>query len=98
MLARGATADGRSHSIWVRSSCTPDGTVAVEIYDDGEIIPPEEMATLFEPNVIRSIGGRGTGIELNIYQEIVRQHHGQITAESDTERGTIFRLIFPVEA
>jgi signal transduction histidine kinase len=55
------------------------------------------MDVLFEPNFVKSLGGRGTGIELNICQEIVRQHSGQICAESSPEAGTTFQVCLPVE-
>ena len=98
MLALDATSDGLAHSIRIRSANQMEGLVEVDVWDDGEIIPPDEMANLFEPNFIKPIGGRGTGIELNVCQEIVRQHQGQISAESNLVQGTIFRVTFPVEA
>jgi PAS domain S-box-containing protein len=97
MLARDATADGQPHKISIRSKITADGLVSVEVHDDGRPIPHEDMATLFEPDFIKSIGGRGTGIELNICQEIVRHHHGEINAESSPESGTSFYVNLPVE-
>ena len=39
----------------------------------------------------------GTGIGLTICRRIVEQHHGQITAKSEIEKGTEFRLILPLK-
>jgi PAS domain S-box-containing protein len=97
MLARDATADGQAHTIKVRSERAAEPILLVEIWDDGRPIPGSEIETLFEPNLIKPTGGRGTGIELNICQEIVRQHMGEITAESNPVSGTIFRVYLPVE-
>ncbi len=97
MLARDATNDGLVHRISVRSEQAPAGNIQVEICDDGKPIPADELATLFEPNFLRSPGGRGNGIELNICQEIVRQHGGEICAHSSAERGTMIRVSFPWE-
>ncbi len=97
LLARDATSGESQHTIRVRSWQVSEVEIEVEISDDGEPIPPDEMQILFEPNFITPIGGRGTGIELNICQEIVRQHRGEITAASSPDDGTSFRVRFPVE-
>lgn len=75
----------------------PKGAVQVEVFDDGQPIPPAELAVLFEPNFVKAPGGRGTGIELNICYEIVRQHHGQIRVESSLQAGTTFHVRIPCE-
>ncbi len=69
----------------------------IEIHDEGKGISPEQLATIFEPDFIGSPTGRGSGMELSICREIVRQHGGQITADSSPDRDTIFRVVFPAE-
>ncbi len=65
MLARGATSDGEEHEISLHS-WSPDGrSVTVEISDDGEPIPSEEMDSLFEPSFLKDLGRRGSGIEFD---------------------------------
>jgi signal transduction histidine kinase len=39
--------------------------------------------------------GRGTGMELSICREIVRQHSGHIEVESLPRHDTIFRVSLP---
>jgi two-component system CheB/CheR fusion protein len=39
----------------------------------------------------------GTGIGLALCQRIVANHHGEITAESEKDAGTRFRIILPME-
>ncbi|MCI0521594.1 MAG: response regulator [Chloroflexi bacterium] len=97
LLARDAVSDGAAHTIRVRSSLASPRQIKVEVSDDGRPIPREEMATLFEPNLIAPLGGRGTGMEMNICQEIVRQHQGRIEAKSEPGQGTTFSVYFPVE-
>jgi signal transduction histidine kinase len=55
------------------------------------------MVTLFEPSFLKNRGRRGTGIELTLCQEIVRQHSGRISAESSGNGVTIFRVILPAD-
>jgi PAS domain S-box-containing protein len=94
LLARDATSDGLPHVIALRSQQDAAGVITVEVRDDGNLISPDEIGAIFEPNFFKSVGGRGNGIELSICHEIVRQHQGRIAAESDPERGTIFRAQF----
>jgi PAS domain S-box-containing protein len=97
MLARGATSDGGQHRILLQSWAPDSSSVIIEISDDGEPIPTEEMQSLFEPSFLKDLGHRGSGIELTLCQEIVRQHRGQISAESGEKDVTIFRVKLPVE-
>lgn len=100
-VRRHAGLDKRTHTISLHSSKGPPGTVLVEVRDTGKPIPPEQLATIFEPNFLTTAGsaagGRGTGMELSVCREIVRQHGGQITADSASDRDTIFRVVLPVE-
>ena len=98
LLARDACADGSQHKILIHTYNENHGKIEVKIRDDGNIIPEQEMSTLFEPSFIKPVEGRGTGIELSICQEIVRQHSGSIEATSNREEGTIIRVAFPGEA
>jgi two-component system cell cycle sensor histidine kinase/response regulator CckA len=98
MLAHDATTDGQPHKISVCSRYIPGIGILVDVGDDGTLIPPEDIQQLFEPDMIKTYGGRGTGIELNICQEIVRQHQGEIQAMSNPDLGTVFNVFFPLEA
>lgn len=96
-LAQGADSNGRPRCITIRTSAPTLQSVLVEISDDGEPIPPGDMDSLFDPGLMKGLGGRGNGLELAICQEIVRQHRGQITAESNPNDVTIFRVTLPAE-
>jgi PAS domain S-box-containing protein len=89
--------NSKAHSIHIRTRARSTGMVVVEVRDDGIPVPPDQLATIFEPNFIGPTSGRGTGMELSICREIVRQHGGQVTAESNSDRDTIFSVILPAE-
>jgi two-component system cell cycle sensor histidine kinase/response regulator CckA len=87
LLARDACLDGQGNLIRAHSYTGPANTVFVEIHDNGTPIPADQLATIFEPNFVGPTNGRGTGMELSICREIVRQHNGQITADSRATDG-----------
>lgn len=97
LLANEACLEGGGTMIGVTSRLADSDLVVVEISDDGKPIPPEKIGSIFEPNFENSDSGRGTGMELSVCREIVRQHNGQITVESQAGRDTIFRITLPGE-
>jgi PAS domain S-box-containing protein len=101
LLARDAVAvqsiNGHTPTIRVASRAETPAEVKVEIWDNGRPIPVEQLATVFEPNFVGPTSGRGTGMELSICREIVRQHGGQIAAERSAEHDTIILVSLPAE-
>jgi len=101
LLARDAVAIQMTNehvpTIRVVTRAEPSGGIKVEISDNGRPIPAEQLATIFEPNFVGPTSGRGTGMELSICREIVRQHGGQITAESTSDHDTIILISLPAE-
>jgi signal transduction histidine kinase len=96
-ITRQAAEDGQPHHIRLASSLTPESQVCVRVNDDGELIEPTRLNTIFEPDFVAALGGRGTGLELSICREIVRQHRGQVAAESAPGAGNIFTIFLPPE-
>ncbi|MCP5465035.1 MAG: PAS domain S-box protein [Deltaproteobacteria bacterium] len=75
--------------------------VTFSISDDGEGIPLDKQANLFEKfeQINRPSGGsgyKGTGLGLAISQQIVQMHHGNIWVESDANKGAKFKFTIPV--
>lgn len=73
------------------------GELTFSIEDNGIGIPPEDRPYLFAPffrgSNIGAIGG--TGLGLRIAADFVALHGGQITYESETGAGSIFRVLVP---
>jgi signal transduction histidine kinase len=68
--------------------------VVVEVSDTGPGIPEEEMEKIFEP--FFSTKKHRFGMGLSVVKQIVSEHLGEITVESEMGKGTTFKLIFPV--
>jgi two-component system, cell cycle sensor histidine kinase and response regulator CckA len=95
LLARDATRDRAKHRIHILTRKFED-TVMAEVQDDGAKILPEEIDHVFEPDFIHGGVRRGTGMELSICREIVRQHRGQIWASNESSL-TVFRIALPAQ-
>jgi signal transduction histidine kinase len=71
--------------------------VAVRVADNGTGMSPETMAHVFDPMFTTKRMGTGTGLGLAICDQIIRQHGGTISVESDPGRGTAFTLLLPID-
>ena len=72
-----------------------NGSVLVEVSDNGMGIPAEHLNKIFDPFFTTKSTSRGTGLGLAVSYGIIREHAGQIRVESAVGRGTSFRLEFP---
>jgi len=67
----------------------------IKISDDGPGIPPELMGKIFDPLfTTRQIG---TGLGLPSCKNIIENHSGKITVESDVGQGTTFSIKLPTK-
>jgi signal transduction histidine kinase len=78
----------------VTSRLTDNGRLAVAFSDTGCGIPPEHLNRIFEPFFSTKEGGTGMG--LNISSDVIKQHGGEITVESQVGQGTTFTVWLPV--
>ena len=76
------------------SAAQQDGTVAVEVADDGPGLPPKARDNLFRP-FFGSARPGGSGLGLAIARELARAHGGELTLAASTGAGTVFRLTLP---
>jgi len=70
-----------------------NGRVVVRVADSGGGISAETLPNIFDP--FFSTKTRGTGMGLPVVQRIARIYEGNITVESTSPNGTVFRLDFP---
>jgi two-component system OmpR family sensor kinase len=84
----------------VHLTCS-DGTAHLSVQDEGQGIPADEQAELFEPfhqtSVVATEGEKSTGLGLAISKRIVTGHHGRIWVESEEGVGSTFHVELPAQ-
>jgi two-component system NtrC family sensor kinase len=73
-----------------------NGSVEVELTDNGGGISPEHLHKIFDPFFTTKPTGRGTGLGLSVSYGIIKEHAGKVDVKSTPGKGTSFRLEFPV--
>ena len=74
-----------------------EGTLQIEVSDNGPGVPPERRAELFEFGKTTKVGGSGIGLPLS--QLIVESHGGTLVYQdrNGSSRGATFRLTLLLE-
>lgn len=66
----------------------------VEVEDDGPGIPVAERERVFEPFYRLKPRSTGSGLGLNLVQQVIQRHGGHISIHSSPTGGAIFRIEF----
>jgi signal transduction histidine kinase/DNA-binding response OmpR family regulator len=79
---------------------TEDDTVRITVKDYGNGIPEDELKNIFDKFYRASNSDKqsaaGTGIGLSLAREFVEMHGGEITVESEVNRGSVFTIWLPL--
>jgi PAS domain S-box-containing protein len=93
--ARDAMPDGGTLAI---RTWAADNAVRIEVADTGTGIAPDNLARIYDPFFTTKAPKKGTGLGLSVTYGIVREHGGNIEAESEIGRGTRFTIELPLAA
>jgi signal transduction histidine kinase len=74
-----------------------DGSVVVDIADNGRGMSAEQRSRVFDPFFTTKAPGVGSGIGLSISRSIVSDLGGELTCESQPGQGTTFRVLLPAQ-
>src|SRR5712691_10532235 len=69
--------------------------LAITVQDDGVGIRPEALLRIFDPFYTTKRPGGGTGLGLSICMSIIREHGGNIEAETLPAGGSAFTIYLP---
>jgi len=73
-----------------------DRRIVVTVSDNGEGMVKETVEKCFDPFYTTKPIGKGTGLGLSTTYGIVKSHEGLISVESQSEKGTAFKIHFPL--
>ena len=79
--------------VQLRSRNSPNGSVILEVSDNGPGIPPERRTRLFHPFV--STKTKGMGLGLAVCADILHEHRATIIVPDIGKPGATFRITFP---
>ncbi|WP_372627012.1 PAS domain S-box protein [Arsukibacterium sp.] len=74
-----------------------DYWIKVNVTDNGCGIDQALFEKMFEPLFTTKEEGKGTGLGLSLVQNIVQNHQGFVTCESEPKVGTVFSVYLPYE-
>ncbi len=97
ILVNAAQAIESRGEIRIKTQKAGKGFVEVIISDTGCGIPEENISRIFDPFFTTKELGKGTGLGLNIANNIIKKHNGVIDVKSQVGQGTTFTIRLPAE-
>ncbi len=74
-----------------------ENNVVIRFHDSGCGLSPDNRERIFEPFFTTKSEMKGTGLGLSISYGIIKDHGGEITVESEQNKGSIFSVILPIK-
>ncbi len=79
--------------VWIKLFRDPESDLPVlEVEDDGEGVPPEQVHTIFEP--FFTTESKGTGLGLYISRELCESNQARLDYKPREQGGSCFRITF----
>lgn len=98
MNAHDALRGRKDAEISIEVRYTPGGSsIYVDVWDNGNGIPPEIIDDIFKPFFTTKPVGEGTGLGLHICRQVIEKVGGTITVKSAPEQGTRFLVQIPTK-
>ena len=82
-------------TLWIATH-KGDENVEIRIKDNGSGMPPDVIDKIFNPFFTTKPTDKGTGLGLAISNDIVRQHGGSISVESEAGEYTEMKIVLPL--
>lgn len=83
--------------LWIETTYEPEPSLVVlRVRDTGTGIKKDILPNIFDP-FFTTKSTKGTGLGLSVSYGIIRQHHGEISVESEEGHGTTFIIKLPAK-
>ncbi len=79
------------------STALQQNVIGVTICDDGCGISKKDISKVTDPFFTTKDPGKGTGLGLSITQNIIHEHGGSITFDSEKNAGTTVNILIPIK-
>ena len=96
LLINAADAIDHDHGRILLKGTDDDEKITISVSDNGKGIHQSDIQHIFDPFFTTKGPGEGTGLGLSIAFNIVREHYGEINAQSSRGEGTTFTIEFPL--
>jgi len=94
--AKGPIARGEFAGEITVSTRLVSGKIRITASDNGPGIPSDRLSRIFDPFFTTKQAGKGTGLGLSICYGIIREHGGDLWAESKLGEGSSFHIELPI--
>lgn len=93
VTVRNVTLDAAEAALYPEGK--PGKYLCTSVADTGTGMTPEQLGKLFQPFFTTKAPGKGTGLGLSTSRNIIRNHQGFMTVQSEMGRGTEFQFFLP---
>ncbi|GER68153.1 hypothetical protein BpJC7_25150 [Weizmannia acidilactici] len=93
LIKNGMEAMENGGTLTVEVSALPENCICISVRDEGIGIPPEKIGKIGQP--FYTTKERGNGLGLMVCYQIVQEHQGKISVESELGKGTVFTIMLP---
>jgi signal transduction histidine kinase len=87
---------GYEPTVTLSTQLTANGRLLIAIKDNGPGIPDAIKDKIFQPFFTTKDTGKGTGLGLSLAYDIVKAHGGELTLESEENKGASFIIQLPI--
>lgn len=87
----------KTASIRVSTSVTPDNFVEIKIEDKGSGISEKDLKYIMDPFFTTKRDSGGTGLGLSISYNIIKNHGGELSLQSEIGKGTTATVLLPIK-
>jgi signal transduction histidine kinase len=88
--------EGYKPTVTITTELTANSQLLIAIKDNGSGIPDAIKDKIFQPFFTTKETGKGTGLGLSLAYDIVKAHGGELTLESEENKGATFKIILPL--